>query len=526
MVTFVDLASRGYFPIELPPPFNTRSYGALMGSAPPPPIFNADIASRPVTHNLKREGLLRRQLSIPNPVNFYQLAPLVAANWNDLSQRCNASTVSISKPISAPSGRRAIDVMGGLAKLPVHRASIRSTSKYILKTDIESFYQSIYTHSIPWAIHTKSVAKAHRHSSNLVGNQLDKFIRNAQDRQTLGIPISPDTSALIAEIILAATDQKLASQLSGSALRYVDDYEIGFASYSQAEAGLALLQTVLGEYELSINPRKTSIIELPVPLDSPWASELRTFSFRPKAQLNDLIHYFGRTFELARSVPHENVLKYSIARMNSITVETQNWETYQDILCQCAMVEPETLSYVVDQFLRYAKASYAVNKSKLQKVVNRVISTCGPLDQGSVVAWALWACILFDISIDLEVAKVLSSMEDPVVALLTLHADSKCLLPHSSDFSRWQALLNQSELYGNQWLLAYEANVKGWLPLSPSNDYVSPDQCFSYLKANNVEFYDSTAHLTQLPRHPISTTSEESFIPSVIEDLTGYLIEV
>ena len=526
MVTLVDLARRGYFPSELPPPFNTRSYGALLGSATPPGIFDADKASRPVTHNLKREGLLRRQLSIPNPVNFYQLASLVADNWNALFQCCNASTISISKPISAPSGRRAIDVIGGISRLSVHRASIRSTSKYILKTDIESFYKSIYTHSIPWAIHTKSVAKSKQQSTTLLGNQLDRYIRNAQDRQTLGIPISPDTSALIAEVILAATDQKLSPQLSGSAFRYVDDYEIGFASYSQAEAGLATLQTVLGEYELSINPSKTSIIELPLPLDSTWASELRTFSFSSKMQLNDLIHYFGRTFELARSVPHDNVLKFAIARMNSITVETQNWEIYQDILCQCAMVEPETLSYVVDQFLRYAEAHYVVNKSKLQKVVSHIISTCGPLDQGSAVAWALWTCILFDIKIDLEVATVLSSMEDPVVALLTLHADSKGLLPPSSDFSRWQALLNQGELYGNQWLLAYEANVKGWLPLPSGNDYVSSDKCFSYLKANNVEFYDSTAHLTQLPRQPISTTSEESSIPATIEDLTGYLIGV
>ena len=523
MVTFVDLASKGYFPIELPPPFNTRSYGALMASNPPS-IFNVDKASRPVTHNLKREGLLRRQLSIPNPVNFYQLASLVADNWNSLSQHCNTSTVSISKPISVPSGRRAIDVMGGLSKLPVHRASIRSTSKYILKTDIESFYQSIYTHSIPWAIHTKSVAKAQQNSSSLLGNQLDKYVRNAQDRQTLGIPISPDTSALIAETILAATDQKLMPQLSGSAFRYVDDYEIGFASYSQAEAGLAVLQTILGEYELSINPRKTSIIELPVPLESPWASELRTFSFRPRAQLNDLIHYFGRTFELAKCFPHENVLKYSISRMNSITVESQNWDTYQDFLCQCVMVEPDTLSYVVDQFLRYAKASYALNKSKLQHVISQVISTSGPLDQGSVVAWALWVCILFDISIDQGVAKVITSMEESVVALLTLHAHSKGLLPPSLDFSRWQALLNQSELYGNQWLLVYEANVKGWLLPSSGNDYVSTDQCFSYLKKNDVEFYDSTAHLTHLPRYPISATSKEPSIPDAIEDLTEYLI--
>ena len=187
--------------------------------------------------------------------------------------------------------------------------------------------------------------------------------------------------------------------MPGNAFRYVDDYEIGFASYSAAESGLAILQAVLAEYELNINPRKTSIIELPVPLDSPWTSELRTFLFRTKTQLNDLIHYFGRTFELAKSHPDENILKYSISRMNSIEIDNANWEVYQDILCQCAMAEPATLSYVVDQFLRYSRASYAVNKSKLQMVVSQIISTYGPLDHGNVVAWALWACILFEISV-------------------------------------------------------------------------------------------------------------------------------
>ncbi|MFM6127183.1 MAG: hypothetical protein ACKPBV_00235 [Sphaerospermopsis kisseleviana] len=29
--------------------------------------------------------------------------------------------------------------------------------KYLIKTDIKNFYPSIYTHSIPWALHKKDV---------------------------------------------------------------------------------------------------------------------------------------------------------------------------------------------------------------------------------------------------------------------------------------------------------------------------------------------------------------------------------
>jgi hypothetical protein len=46
-------------------------------------------------------------------------------------------------------------------------------------------------------------------------------------------------------------------------------------------------------------------------------------------------------------------------------------------------------------------------------------------------------------------------------------------------------------LYGEEWLLAYEANFKGWL--KTSTDYVKADPNFGYLKNNRVPFYDDNA---------------------------------
>ena len=64
------------------------------------------------------------------------------------------------------------------------RAFCRASARYLLQTDIDNFYPSIYTHVIPWALHTKSAAKQRRHNYNLAGNVLDYIVRNSQDQQT------------------------------------------------------------------------------------------------------------------------------------------------------------------------------------------------------------------------------------------------------------------------------------------------------------------------------------------------------
>jgi hypothetical protein len=315
---------------------------------------------------------------------------------------------------------------------------------------------------------------------------------------------------VVSESILAAADEELSKQIQLNGYRSVDDYEFGFPTHSAAENALAVLQSVLSEYELQLNPRKTEIVELPIALDAPWASELRVFQIRPRSQSNDLLRYFSRAFELAKSFPEENVLKFAISRMDSVVVGQSNWTTYQDILLQCAMVEPGSLPFVIDQLLRYAPSAYQVNTTKLQSVFHSLISTHGPLAQGSEVAWAVWGTLLFNIPIDDSTADILGAVEDPIVALLTLDAKNKQLISSGVGFSRWQACMNQVELHGSQWLLAYEANVKGWLPSVSGQDYVRSDPCFSYLKKNNVQFYDDAVRTTHAPRKPIATHDKAS----------------
>ena len=97
-----------------------------------------------------------------------------------------------------------------------------------------SFFPTIYTHTIPWALHTKPVAKANKgkgkKSPQLLGNLLDIRCMSLQDGQTIGLPIGPDTSHILAELIRVAIDLELHSQLSSwpPGFRYVDDFFLFF----------------------------------------------------------------------------------------------------------------------------------------------------------------------------------------------------------------------------------------------------------------------------------------------------------
>lgn len=50
--------------------------------------------------------------------------------------------------------------------------------EYVLHIDIADCYGSIYTHSIPWALHTKKKAKEEKNNKQLIGNMIDKHLQD------------------------------------------------------------------------------------------------------------------------------------------------------------------------------------------------------------------------------------------------------------------------------------------------------------------------------------------------------------
>lgn len=380
-----ELLEKGYFPNELPAPFTTRSYASAICDPSLP-------ASHPYTYgkkgqkynskcavfNLARRGKLRRVLSVPNPINYYHSAKSISDNWIDIEAHYKKSDQSLSRPVVDT--YRALGWEQGFAKQSDSKLKTRSASKYILQADISNFYPSIYTHSIPWALHTKSVAKGSFAFSANIGNQIDAHIRNCQEMQTKGVPIGPDTSFAIAEIVMTSIDEMLVPVIGKKYHQYIDDFEFGCSSYQQAESTLARLQETLEKFELTLNPSKTKIVESPYPLDPIWLHELKNYNFKrsQKQQRNDLLHYFDLVMDYLDNNPGDPIVKYAILKSSSRLIYSANFFTYQSIILQWSIAEPGILPIALDFIKFYESKGFTINKIELQETLEFLISEHAP----------------------------------------------------------------------------------------------------------------------------------------------------
>jgi hypothetical protein len=368
--------------------------------------------------------------------------------------------------------------------------------RYFLRTDISQFYPSIYTHSIPWALHGKTAAKANK--GNTQGDKIDKALRQQQEGQTVGIPIGPDCSLIVAEVLLASVDVRLTTQrLNG--LRYVDDYELGFRTLSEAEDTLTRLQSVLAEFELYLNPHKTTLTDGPAALDDGWAVGLRGFPFgsgrTARGDLNDAIGFFNKVFELSRERPDQAIIRYGVVVAKRWRFTGPGWRTYQSLLLNAATADPSALPVIIVILSTHVAAGQPIEASTARKVVEAIIARHAPLSHGSEVAWALWAAIQFNLAMSSQAAAIVGRMEDDVVALLALDANDRGLFPKGAhDTSFRQNIANVPDaLDSDHWLLSYESHRKGWLQCPA----VARHGFFQILERNAISFYDPGLSLTQ-----------------------------
>jgi len=492
-ISALDFCSKGFFPKELPPCFNSDSFNQKTLNALGAEKKNK--VSHYARHNLARAGTLRRRLGIPNPINHAWVARCVEENWKNVQEIFDRSDFSCSKPVEGRAGNRAFHGEPQSKRVD-HRADICSTARFLVKADISRFYHSIYTHSLPWAIHTKACAKGNRKGS-LWGNRLDRMFRNLADQQTVGIPIGPDISQICAELILCRIDEGLKQKFPTlKGFRFIDDYELAVDSMSHGEEVLCELQNLLNDYELELNPLKTDIHELPIPFEEPWVHQLRRPSLNSgRSQRNSIIELFDLAFVQQRLSPRSGVLRYALRRLAEIRLLGDNHELCEQLVCQCAVVEPSTMRYgfhVLEKLhLRKYKFRYFF------EAMRWIVKDASQKGHGSELCWVLYALLRFrkqlPAGVTVEIGDSLKRFNDPCAMLLAVQCVDEGLIGDDLlNTDQLGGFLCAEELWQQNWLFAYEGGM-----MLGNADYLDACEYFSVLKKNGVRFFSEVAECKQ-----------------------------
>ncbi|EBE6371174.1 RNA-directed DNA polymerase, partial [Salmonella enterica] len=132
--------------------------------------------------------------------------------------------------------------------------------------DVSHCFDSIYTHSVSWALKNKAYIRKHVTNSNQFGQELDTLMQRSNNNETNGIPIGSEFSRIFAELIFQRIDNNIELDLMDEhgwknkkdyvILRYVDDFIVFCNNESNAEIISKTINVKLNEFNLQLNKNK------------------------------------------------------------------------------------------------------------------------------------------------------------------------------------------------------------------------------------------------------------------------------
>lgn len=133
--------------------------------------------------------------------------------------------------------------------------------------DIANCFDSIYTHSIAWAVKDKQFIKDHTRYSSQVCQKMDTLMQRSNNNETNGICIGAEFSRVFSEIIFQKIDKNIEEFLDikmgfkyaidYEVIRYVDDYMIFASTENIAKSVYKAVSDCLNKYNLYLSDAKT-----------------------------------------------------------------------------------------------------------------------------------------------------------------------------------------------------------------------------------------------------------------------------
>lgn len=491
------------------------------------------IPKHSISHSIEGSGLHQREITVVHPFALWCISSLLYDNWTSIMAHFNTSypdstfeALTSPKRYFKPTVPEEKDNLSTITsyiftkKLELRRKQ-RSTAQYVLFLDINNFFHSVYSHALDWcftsiedskrrvAMGSSSTPEGKKRRLDEYGTEqlfselLDKYIRMGQDDETMGIPIGPLTSFIVAEILLARLDflvriefEKLSKQLGRTIMfrgfRVIDDYELVFDNMDDLEKGLQAIEKLFHRYHLSFNSKKSDIMVLPRPLLSPWKTTL--LDIPNVGQMNTAITYYHDTcLQLQNQNPQEQVMRFGFKQLidhgsKKIPADKEKKEFFECVIYTFGPIivsDPILLSVITSNVA--VRAITGKCKNLLTKMLNKIVMRCVTKNKPNELVWALHAAEFYDCSIEFgNSTDLFNKMQDPLVAALLISKTDFHRSAFPTDTTKnqhWETILQRSE----NWIVRYHMYLK---QTDPSPAYLKKGEAdiFKKWKDASVEF--------------------------------------
>jgi len=460
--------------------------------------INRSVKFNLLPYKLTRNNNAPRYLGIPHPLAYTRLCKIIKENWDRIDEsigkdnpQYNGTSMIVPK---IDNKKKRLISLESYDKNPEEEIILlkkQLNTKYFVNVDISNFFSSIYSHSIPWALIGKEKAKFNQNASNDWYNRIDKGVRAIKNNETNGIPIGPDTSNIVSEILLSQIDKYLLNK-KYNYIRFIDDYKCYCKSKDKVDNFIKDLSSQLEKYQLTLNTRKTEIVELPKIITDDWVRQLRNFSFSKNNKIifKEAQDYLDLSISLSKEKGDYSPFKYAVKVLkNKQFIKYLDYKKIILYISNIVYIHP----YIIDIFDILISKSFNVfpnHKNDLLKSLKKYLSLLLPehitFGRSDVIVWGLFLAIKYKITIK-DLGETILDLDDPLPTLLSFLYSRKNNFNTDKYFEKLKNV-DQKEW----WLYIYElyrlddVRVKNII-----NDF-KYENFYKWIKSNNITFLSDT----------------------------------
>lgn len=418
-----------------------------------------------------REINIPRQMGIPNPMAYQRLCKCLSKNWYKICEHFEKYTSYQNYKISRIHIRKLANKQA-LFEMNYNKWNIDGTpepdlmigKKYLVKSDIATFFPSIYTHALPWALAGKSEAKATM-KNKIWYNDIDHYAQNVKHGETHGLLIGPHASNLLSEIILAVVDYNLFQRGKHCFIRHVDDYVCYVDTYEEGKQFIVDLSDELRKFDLVVNYRKTSISELPLGAVENWVRQINAIKLKTNSEIMDFIEvraYLDNVIEIMHNNNNlASVLKYAIKVLSNQKLSENAKIYFTKTILHSAIIFP----YLIPLLDDYIFMPLKTDRSLIESFTNMIFNEGKKYKNNEEICFSLFFSLKYGIIIKEIDSDHLLKTDNCIVYLLSYLYFSKIKNKEVCKILKNHALKLslQNEDFDQFWAFIYEVLPQSYL---------------------------------------------------------------